>query len=448
MTKVGCDSSWESAMMVRIKKRKLRQAQAVSAGGSTPRPPARNGLRAIAAAAGLAVVVSLSPELTQAPTRADEPSGAVDGAAARVSQPVSPVAGVAPVVDVDLPPSRPSRVEAPPALKPTASASSSLQFQTALDAARIGAGTYGATFAVVRDGKVVWAGSSGVERDGLTRLTADSEMVIGSVTKTFVAATVLELVDEGTLSLDDSVRQFLPEVRQVSREITIRQLLDHTSGLADVFNDATRRGLEEHPERAWSTPQLLAALHAPWYQPGEGWAYANTNYYLLGMVVERVTGSTLEQELQRRFLDPLALRSTRTLTADDPRSALAPAWATIFWGSGAMTSSAGDLARWGDALYDDDIPQYALLDGRTARAMFKVNREDYGLGVKRFELSPRIGYGHTGLLNTYTTLLLHLPKDDITIAMLVNRTDVDLLSMIRQRPPDRGPSLLGLALDS
>ena len=181
---------------------------------------------------------------------------------------------------------------------------------------------------------------------------------------------------------------------------------------------------------------------------GEGWAYANTNYYLLGMVVERLTGSTLEQEIERRFLDPLDLGSTRMLGAHDPSSPLSPAWATIFWASGAMASSAADLARWGDALYDDDVPQYTLLDRSTSRAMFKVNREDYGLGVKRIELTPRIGYGHTGLLNTYTTLLLHLPADDITIAMLVNRTNVDILSMIRQRPAGGGPSLLRLALDS
>ena len=288
-----------------------------------------------------------------------------------------------------------------------------------------------------------------MERDGLSPLTAGSEMVIGSVTKTFVSATVLELVDEGRLSLDDSVRRFLPDVSQVSREITIRQLLDHTSGLADVFNDATRRGLEEHPERAWSTRQLLASLHAPWYRPGEGWAYANTNYYLLGMIVERLTGSTLEQEIQRRFLDPLDLGSTRMLRGDDPSSPLAPAWATIFWASGAMTSSAADLARWGDALYDDDVPQHVLLDSDTARAMFRFNRDDYGLGVKRFpELAPRKAYGHTGLLNTYTTLLLHLPREDITIAMLVNRTNVDLLGMLRQRPAWGGPSLLRLAIDS
>ena len=436
--------------MVHITKRNLRQARAVSARGSTPRPPARGGLRAIAAATGLAVLVSLSPELTEAPTRADEPTGILDGIVTQANRTASPIVDGERLAEPDLPPTRITRAaEAPHPIRPTASESASLQFQAALDGARIGAGTYGATFAVVRDGQVVWAGSSGVERDGLTPLTPGSPMVIGSVTKTFVAATVLELVDEGKLSLADSARRFLPDVPQVSREITIHQLLDHTSGLADVFNDATRRGLEEHPERAWSTRQVLATLHAPWYQPGEGWAYANTNYYLLGMIVERVTGSSLEREIERRFLDPLDLGSTRSLSPDDPSSPLAPAWTTIFWGSGAMSSSAGDLARWGDALYDDDVPQHVLLDSDTARAMFSFNRDDYGLGVKRFpELAPRNAYGHTGLLSTYTTLLLHLPREDITIAMLVNRTNVDLLSMLRQRPAWGGPSLLRMAIDS
>jgi D-alanyl-D-alanine carboxypeptidase len=396
------------------------------------------------------MVVSLSPELTEAPTRADEPTGTLDGVATQANRTALPIVDGALDSELDLPPSQVGRVhETPDPMRPTASASASLQFQAALDGARIGAGTYGATFAVVRDGHVVWAGSSGVERDGSTPLTPGSSMVIGSVTKTFVAATVLELVDEGRFSLDDSARRFLPEVQQVSREITIRQLLDHTSGLADVFNDATRRGLEEHPERGWSRREVLASLHAPWYLPGEGWAYANTNYYLLGMIVERVTGSSLEQEIQRRFLDPLDLGSTRSLRPDDPSSPLAPAWTTIFWASGAMSSSASDLAHWGDALYDDDVPQHVVLDGDTARAMFAFNRDDYGLGVKRFpELAPRKAYGHTGLLSTYTTLLLHLPAQDVTVAMLVNRTNVDLLAMLRQPSAGGGPSLLRLAIDS
>jgi D-alanyl-D-alanine carboxypeptidase len=300
----------------------------------------------------------------------------------------------------------------------------------------------------VRDGQVVWAGSSGVDRDGQSPLKPHSPMVIGSVTKTFVAATVLQLVEEGRIRLGDSVRSYLPELRRVSREITVRQLLDHTSGLADVFNEQTRLGLEEHPERSWTSRELLATLHPPWYQPGEGWAYANTNYYLLGMIVERATGSTLEAELQRRFLDPLELDATRMLGPDDPTSPLEPAWATIFWGSGAMSSSAADLARWGDALYDDDVAGNALLEADAGRDMLDVNRDDYGLGVKRIEVSKRtVGYGHTGLLNAYTTLLLHVPAHDVTIAMLVNRTQVDLLGMIKERPAVGGRSLLGLAVD-
>jgi hypothetical protein len=80
--------------------------------------------------------------------------------------------------------------------------------------------------------------------------------------------------------------------------------------------------------------------------------------------------------------------------------------------------------------------------------MLDVNDEDYGLGVKRFEVSPRIAYGHTGLLNTYTTLMVYLPAEDVTIALLVNRTNVDLMSMLKERPNGTGPSLLRLAIDS
>ena len=100
----------------------------------------------------------------------------------------------------------------------------------------------------------------------------------------------------------------------------------------------------------------MATVHAPWYRPGEGYAYANTNYYLLGLVIEQITGATLAEELDRRFFTPLGLDSTEVLTGDSTaRDTLEPAWATIFWASGAMSASAADLARWGDALYGDGL---------------------------------------------------------------------------------------------
>ena len=444
MTKVGCDTSVPSFMILVSTMRHLREARAKSVRGGTPTPSTRGPLRAITAATLLALMVSLSPDLTQAPTLADEP-----GAATRASQTLLTVPGVPQPIEPSLPLRRPAApiVVGPATAEATTSAANAQQFQSALDTARYAAGAYGITFAAVRDGQVVWAGSSGVERDGRTRLSPESSMVVGSVTKTFVAATVLQLVDDGRLALDDPVRDYLPELRKVSRKITIRELLDHTSGLADVFNDETRRGLEEHPNRAWSRSQVLATLHAPWYQPGEGWAYANTNYMLLGMIVERVTGSTLEDELAARFLGPLDLTGTRMLRPDDSSSPLPAAWTTIFWASGNMVSSAGDLARWGDALYDDDVAGAQILGAETERAMLDIHREDYGLGVKRMKVSPRTGYGHTGLLNTYTTLLLHFPDDDVTIALLVNRTNVDLLRTIIEKAPG-GKSLLRLAIDS
>ena len=376
----------------------------------------------------------LSPDLTLAPLHA-----------------VEPVAGPRPIDLVDGPRARLGRSPRPiddgrtagPALPASASRpdAAAARYQAALDAARAAASAHGVTFAIVRDDELAWSGASGRARDGRTPLDAGTSFVIGSVTKTFVAATVLQLVQEGRLGLDDPVRRHLPRLTDLSEEITVRQLLSHTSGLADLFNDTTRVGIEEHPERAWTADEVLATLHAPWYEPGEGWAYANTNYLLLGMLVERLTGATLTEELQRRFIGPLGLGSTRVLDGR-PGDALEPAWTTIFWASGAMISSAADLARWGDSLYDGDV-----LVPRVVDAMLDVNEDDYGLGAQRIELdADTAGYGHTGLLNTYTTLLVHLPDDDVTLALLVNRTEVDLAAMLAAQPSDDGPSLLELAL--
>ncbi len=386
-------------------------------------------LRAPISAILLSLLVFLSPDLTLAPLSAGEPQRAgpvpIDQVGVSVRPPrihlidsVTPT----PVVAPDVVPS------------PAADA----QFEAAIAAARSAAGAYGITFAAVRDGALLWSGADGRQRDASTSLAADDPLVIGSVTKTFVAATVLQLVEEGRLELDDAVRDHLPGMSSVSAEITIRQLLDHTSGLADVFNDRTRKGLEDDPEHAWTTAEVFETLHAPWYGPGQGWAYANTNYFLLGLVVERVTGSSLATELDERFLGPLELDHTRLTGATDDGGLLAPAWATIFWASGSMIASAPDLARWGDALYGGDI-----LSARSRAAMTALNSNDYGLGLQRLQLPGAAGYGHTGLLNTYTSLLIHLPEHDLTLALLVNRSDVSIGSMLAARPPN-GPSLLEL----
>jgi D-alanyl-D-alanine carboxypeptidase len=385
----------------------------------------------------LSLLVALSPDLTLAPLNAGEP--------VRVGvQPIDLIsATVVPrlVRPVDFGPDLASPIRVPqPTPQPVAPpVAENPSFQAAVEAARAHGGAYGVTFAAVRNGEVLWAGASGRYRDGATAISGSDSLVIGSVTKTFVSAAILQLAEEGRLNLADAVRAHLPDQSAVTPDITIRQLLNHTSGLADVFNDTTKVGIETHPERAWGAVEIMATLHAPWYRPGEGYAYANTNYYLLGLVIEQITGSSLSDELARRFFSPLHLDATRVLTGDGSgRDSLEPAWATIFWASGAMAASATDLARWGDALYGD-----ALLSEASRAEMMKLNADDYGLGVQRIEVPGAVGHGHTGMLKTYTSLLLHLPAQDVTLVLLVNRTHVDLGGMLAAKP-GQGPSLLEL----
>ncbi|HEX2765217.1 MAG TPA: serine hydrolase domain-containing protein [Candidatus Limnocylindria bacterium] len=323
--------------------------------------------------------------------------------------------------------------------RPAARAVDEEAFQAALDEAREREGAFGVTFALIHDGSVAWVGASGTTRDKRP-MAVDEPMVIGSVTKTFVATIVLELVAEGRIGLDDSVRTHLPGLRSIDRDITVEQLLDHTSGLADVFNERTRVALETDPDRAWSPNQVLRAVAEPWYEPGEGWAYSNTNYLLLTLIAEEVTGQPLEELVAQRITGPLGLDATSVLTGA-PGEALSPAWSTMFRGSGAMVSTAPDVARWGEALYAGTV-----LRPTQRLAMLDVNRDDYGLGVQRIEIAGVTGYGHTGLLNTNTTLLIHVPSRDLTIAMLVNRARVDLDLMLRAHPAPGEPSLIDLAL--
>ena len=400
----------------------MQQAQPIVSGRSVPRRH-----RVLPVACLLTLLAVLTPELTLAPV-----VGGEDALGAPAPRDVAPAVGLVRLLDE--PAARHATRTERPAERQEASAS---EFAAALEAARSSANAYGVTAAIVRDGRMVWSGAVGVRRDGVTRLQPDDTLVIGSVTKTFLAATILQLASEHAISLDDPVTTYLPATT-IGGEITIRQLLDHTSGLADVFNDTTRTALEQHPEQPWTSDQVMGALHAPWYDPGENWAYANTNYLLLGLIIESVTGLSLHEALAERFLEPMALDDTALISATDADAVLSPAWATIFWGSGAMVSSAADLATWGDALYRGDV-----LSAPMRAAMLRPNRNDYGLGVQRLQLAGVTGFGHTGLLNTYTTLLFHLPSEDVTIALLVNRSEVNLADMLAAHPPN-GKSLLEL----
>ncbi|MFJ7628560.1 serine hydrolase domain-containing protein [Streptomyces sp. NPDC097595] len=253
---------------------------------------------------------------------------------------------------------------------------------------------------------------------------------IGSATKTFTAAVVLQLVGEGRVSLDDTVERWLPGVVRGhgndGRLITVRQLLQHTSGLRDVAPEISAlnsaAGYRAERFRTYTPGELvrLAVSDAPRFPPGKGWSYSNTNYVLAAMIVERVTGRSWAHEVKARIIRPLGLSGTSvpgvlpfvpgphahgyaafgTEEATDV-TALDPSMA---FGSGAVISTAHDLNRFYAALLGGRLLAPAQLAELTDAVDAPELGVKYGLGIAEIPLSCGGTYfGHRGELLGYTT---------------------------------------------
>ena len=300
----------------------------------------------------------------------------------------------------------------------------------------------GITAAVQLSDGSTWKGVSGAARLPPTRIpvTADTPFLIASVTKTFVASTVLELVHDGKLSLRDPLSKWLPNFDRADR-ITVRMLLAHTSGIADIFDspDFNRRVLKR-PDHVWTFDEILSMVGAPHFAPGAAWDYSNTNYILLGRIIQMVTGNGVAQEIRRRFLDPLGLNDTwfqgeetqgsRTTAAIGyartwsgwrpwaPHDSLRPSTseATFVWSAGAMVSTARDLATWARDLYGGHV----LAPGSLAQ-MLRFGSHRYGLGAERRIIGGRRAWGHGGSLEGFETSMWYLPSLDASVVVMWNR---------------------------
>jgi D-alanyl-D-alanine carboxypeptidase len=314
--------------------------------------------------------------------------------------------------------------------------------QAAADRARIAFGLDALAIGVSIDASSGWTGASGLARDGVTRLDGDSPFAIASITKTFTATLVLQLIDEGRLSLHDRVADLLPDV-PVPADVTVEQLLRHTSGIADLL-EPLRDQLNAATERLWQPGEVVAAVAAavsqPWFAPGASWAYSNTNYVLLGMIVERAGERPFRKQLRDRILTPLALESTGELLGRGAPPLMAPSWASAFGTSGRMYASAHDLLRWGDALYGGRV-----LSPRALRHMVNFQRHGYGMGAEKIKVGEEAGYGHSGLLRGYTSLLVHLPDSGVTLVLMGTTNMFDPATVLAHRAPG-APSILALAL--
>ncbi|MGC4105179.1 MAG: serine hydrolase domain-containing protein [Thermomicrobiales bacterium] len=291
----------------------------------------------------------------------------------------------------------------------------------------------------VWSGERVWkhAVGTGNLRTGVPAST-DDHWRIASNTKTFVATVVLQLVDEGVLSLDDTLEPLIAGVANGDR-ITIRQLLGMTAGIYDyVRAPAIAEDYPIDPNLAFLPEDALAIIRAgkPDFAPGEGLAYCNSNYVLLGYVVELVTGNPIEDEIQARLLDPLGLTQTsfaRTSAMPEPfvhgyndRTAgggeLIDASISnpdVGWAAGAMISTLDDLHTWVTAMTDGSLLSAAA---QAERLQFVTIAEQpvamgYGLGILR--IGPM--QGHNGGIVGYSSWMVRDPETDTTIVLVSMR---------------------------
>jgi D-alanyl-D-alanine carboxypeptidase len=266
---------------------------------------------------------------------------------------------------------------------------------------------------------------------------------IGSITKTFVATLILQLIDEGRLGLDDTLERFVPGVSDGDR-ITIRQLLGMTSGVANVLKEpAFLQAYAADPLLPLS-PQTVLAIsrgQAPAFTPGAGFHYSETNYLLLGLVAEQITGLPIEEAIDRWLVQPLRLSGTSLPTTPDLAEPFSHGYQPIVgtaavgpdvtrsnpaitWTAGGMVANLQDLHVWTRSLATGALLSPDLQRERiqwTAVPGGESLDAAYGLGILRMA-----GFvGHNGGLPGYSSIAMHLLEDDTTIVILVNQSTLD-----------------------
>jgi D-alanyl-D-alanine carboxypeptidase len=322
----------------------------------------------------------------------------------------------------------------------------------------------GLTYAVaLPDGACLSLSAGYSDRENFQKMQPSSQMLVGSTGKTFVAALVLIQVEAGLLHLDAHLEDYFGgeawfEALPNHEQITVRMLLQHTSGLPRyVFSPTFKKALNRQPERSWKPQELLGMVgHQKAVHPaGKGWAYSDTNYLLLGLLLEKINGKSYYALLQEKILNPLKLDATLpsdqqalpTLTQgyigsqdilglgvkktmEDGRYAVNPQFE---WTGGGLLSSSADLARWMYALHSGSVINLRLLQELRLAVSFKngvPSRAGYGLGTFVWQLEDgTLHYGHEGIMPGYVTSIEYAADLNMGMAIQLN-TDEGLTTRL------------------
>lgn len=300
----------------------------------------------------------------------------------------------------------------------------------------------GATILIARGDRVIYRGTRGRANIELgVPLASGDTFRIASVTKMFTAAMIVKLSEQGKLSLDDPLSRFLPDFPN-AQAITLRELLSHRSGISDIVHDIE----SGFSKREVSTATLLAEIvkRPPDFAPGQGWAYSNSGFIVLGAVIEKVTGQSWYGAIDTQFLQPLRLSHTGYGASAPLVSGRAAGYSTnghthvvtnagyisssIPAAAGGLISTADDLMRWMRALSHGKVvsaSDFQAMIEPAPRLPGSHSSYDYGLGTYIWRVRGAEMIGHTGQIDGFTSAAVYLPAQDITIVVLANDDNFD-----------------------
>jgi D-alanyl-D-alanine carboxypeptidase len=310
----------------------------------------------------------------------------------------------------------------------------------------------GATLGVaLADGESFGLAVGYSDRDAKTPMKPDDRMLAGSTGKTFAAATAMQLVKEGKIGLDDKIEKYLGKEPWFNRlpnakDVTVRMLMNHTSGLVRYeFKKEFTDFLTANPMKVWTPEERLAYLFdsKAAFEAGKGWDYSDTNYIVLGMIIEKVTGKVFYDEARKRFIKKFNLNDTvaqegpvikgvvqgyagpnnpfggKDAMIENGKFVVNP---QLEWTGGGWASTGLDLARWAKLIYEGKaydaslLPQ--VLDGVAAPMLGRDTK--YGLATIIRNTPAGVSYGHSGFFPGYVTDMMYFPDQKIAVAVQVN----------------------------